>query len=428
METMHTSPHPRTHRRAVLSGLLEALRIDLIVVPAAFVIATIFWIIGLRSQLPYSIIPEWAFSLWGVVHGLSVSTLGFDFSLAPSLITLGLWFLFAAGAKRLVAGCTEAESDDIEDAGWWKGIVIALATQVIAYSGPLIALTLLLGETTMTPLGFLRLLLMLLSASAAGYLWVRGVEDIPRLHNIDSEVWEAGAHLVKRLLWGSALLSVLVLTAGIVLRWDALTESLQAYSSPLSAGVGLLILQVLFLPGILFASLSWIAGSGVSVGAAGLSSVFHTAPGPVPDVPVLQLLVGEYPAWMNAAPVLLVLVGVLSVIVGREHARQVMSASWPGLGTAAVKLFVVLQVLALFARGAMGPLGLSDFGPSALTSAVLITAWLGLGLAGGLMLTRLSEIQGGMIGSGSRDRFDEEEEEPFGRIADERSSDYSDED
>ncbi|TSI18473.1 DUF6350 family protein [Brevibacterium aurantiacum] len=424
---MHTSPHPRTHRHPVLLGLLEALRIDLIVVPAAFVIATVFWIIGLGSQLPYSIISEWAFALWGVVHGLNVSTMGFDFSLAPSLVTLGVWFFFATGAKRLVARFTEADPDDADglDTSWWKQVLLAVATYAVAYAVPLSVLALVVGEGTLAPWGFFRLALMLLSASAAGFLWVRGVDDIPRLQDLDSEVWDSGARLVKRLLWGAAFLSVLVIAVGIVLRWDELTQSLQGYSSPLSAGVGLLVIQILFAPGILFASLSWIAGTGVSVGDGALSSVFHTAAGPVPHVPVLQLLVGDYPEWTNAAPVLLVLLGILSVILGRDHARLVMLASWPGLATAAVKLFVVLQVLAIFAQGAMGPVGLSRFGPSPLTSAVVITAWVVLGMAGGLFLTRLSDMQAGARAADEEDGIDDE---PFGHIADERSADYSDED
>ena len=407
MEEMHTSPLPRTHRHPVLLGLLEALRIDLIVVPAAFVIATIFWIIGLGSQLAYSIIPEWAFSLWGVVHGLSVSTMGFDFSLAPSLITLGVWLFFAFGAKRLVIVFSDEEPAGPADAHgqWWKNIAIALATYVIAYAGPLLALTVLLGDGVVTPFGFLRLVLMLLSASAVGYLWVRGVADIPRLQDLDLDAWESGTQVVQRLLWGCAVLSVLLIGTGLGLRWDELAESLQAYSSPLSAGVGLLIIQVLFLPGILFASLSWIAGTGVGVGAGGPSSVFHSVSGPVPHVPVLQLLVGDYPAWTNAAPVLLVLLGALSIIIGRTHARQVLAASWPGLGVAALRLFVVLQILAIFARGAMGPLGLSEFGPSALFSAVVITAWLGLGMSAGLVLTRFSEMQNLSTQSRDHDTF-----------------------
>ncbi|MDN6123577.1 MAG: hypothetical protein L0I80_06850, partial [Brevibacterium sp.] len=92
---------------------------------------------------------------------------------------------------------------------------------------------------------------------------------------------------------------------------------------------------------------------------------------------------------------------------------------------AAVKLFVVLQILAIFARGAMGPLGLSVFGPSPLTSAVVMTAWLVLGMTGGLVLTRLSDMQGGSSTSGDQDGFDDE---PFGGIADERDVDYYDED
>ncbi|MGV2481171.1 UNVERIFIED_CONTAM: hypothetical protein IGO34_30710, partial [Salmonella enterica subsp. enterica serovar Weltevreden] len=88
---------------------------------------------------------------------------------------------------------------------------------------------------------------------------------------------------------------------GLGLRWADLAEAMEAYSSPLSAGIGLVVVQVLFAPGALFSALSWIAGTGVGIGD-GVSSAFLTASGPVPDVPVLELLVGGYPVWAKAAP------------------------------------------------------------------------------------------------------------------------------
>ena len=91
---------------------------------------------------------------------------------------------------------------------------------------------------------------------------------------------------------------------------------------------------------------------------------------------VLQLLDGDYPAWTAAAPALLVLLGLLCVILGRDRARDIAAQSWMGLGLAIGILFVALEVLALFAGGALGPLGLSGFGPSALTSALAITGWI----------------------------------------------------
>lgn len=399
---------------------MEALKVDLIVVPAAFVVAAVCWIVGLGSQLAYSIIPEWAFALWAVVNGLTVTTIGFDFSLAPSLVTVGVWFLLAFGAKRLVEEFSAAEADGTndDDSPWWKDIALALAAFVVAYAAPLLVLAILVGETTVTPFGFLRLFLLLMTASAAGWLWVRGVADIPRLQDLDLDVWDASARLVKRLLWSAAVLSIVVLAAGIVLRWSELTDSLQAYSSPAAAGLGLLVVQILFAPGILFAALSWVAGTGVDVGAGGPSSVFHSAPGPMPNVPVLQLLIGDYPEWTYAAPVLLVLVGVLAVILGRDHAWQVLNGSWLGLGIAAIKFFVVVEMLALFASGAMGPLGLSDFGPSPLTSGVVVTAWIALGLGIGLGLTRLSHMQSGQ-GWGASNLDDLDAHEPFARDSDE---------
>ncbi len=400
MERMHTSPLPRTNRHPVLLGLLEALRLDLIIVPIAFVLAVAFWLIGLSSQLPYSIIPEWALALWAVVHGLSVSTVGFDFSLAPSLITVGVWLLLASSARRLVETSgdgddaeADAEDEAVEAGDGWVHPIIALATFALAYAGPLLTGALLVGEATVTPFGFLRLLLLLVSASAVGWLWARGVGDVPVLRDLDPDTLDCARAVAKRTLWGLAAVSVLALGIGAVLRWDEMAESMEVYSSPLSAGIGLLIVQILFAPGILLAALSWIAGSGVSLGAGGRSSVFHSAVGPVPDVPVLELLPGDYPSWSMAAPALLVLVGLLSVILRRAHAQAVLLASWAGIGLSALLVFVVLQLLALISRGAMGPLGLADFGPSALISAAAITAWVGLGLSAGLLLVKLSQLQ-----------------------------------
>lgn len=403
---MHTSPHPHTNRHPLLAGLIEAVRIDLILVPAAFVVATICWIVGLGSQLPYSVIPEWAFALWAVVQGLSVSTIGFDFSLAPSLVSLGVWLLVAGAARRLVEG---AGDEVFETAGervkWLKTVAITVGSFLLAYVVPLLVLALLVGSATVTPFGFFRMLLFLVTALLTGYLRVRGVADIPGLHDVDFEVWESGFSLAGRLLRGTLSAAILIVGAGLVLKWNEVADSLQAYSSPTSAGIGLLVLQILFAPGVLYAALSWVAGTGVHLGDAEVSSVFHATAGPVPDIPVLQLLTGEYPGWTLAAPALLVVVGLLSVILGRARAREYLEASWGGLGIAAGVVFVVFETLSLFSTGAMGPLGLTDFGPPALTSAIVLTAWLGLGLCGGLALTKLSDMQ-----SGSGTGFDDHAE------------------
>lgn len=396
MVLMQTSSHPQTVRRTIFTALLEVVKIDLIVVPAAFAAAIVFWIVGLGSQLPYSAIPEWAFALWATISGLSVSTLGFDFSLAPSLVTLGLWLLVAAAARRMVLGIAAEDWDDEVGLGeWWTIVGAGMGTFAVAYAGPLLALSLLVGQATMTPLGFLRLLLFLVSALLFGCLRARGIADVPGLRLIGDEVWDVGTRLARRLLWGALAGALLILVVGFVLRWEDVTESMQVYSSPMAAAIGLIIVQVLFAPGILYSALSWSAGTGVGIGGAGTSSAFSAIDSPVPDVPVLQLLTGDYPAWTVAAPVLLVLLGLLCTILGRFRAREVLESSWTGIGVAAGIVFLGSEVLALFSAGALGPLALSDFGPPVLTSAPAITAWIGVGMVAGLLLIRLSNLQAG---------------------------------
>lgn len=398
MEVMHTSPHPQPHRRAIFAALLEVAKIDLIIVPAGFVVAIIFWIVGLGSQLPYSAIPEWAFALWATISGFSVSTLGFEFSLAPSLATLGLWFLVAAAAKRLVdptaddADEAAADADDDGAGRWWALIAVGLGTFAVAYAGPLVALAVIVGHATVTPFGFLRFFLFVLTAVAAGFLHVRGIGDIPGLRRLDDETWSVGVRLARRLLWGGLALAVLVLAVGFAFRWGDVVESLQVYSAPTAAGIGLLIVQILFAPGLLFSAVAWSAGTGIGVGGGEVSSAFRATSSPVPDVPVLQLLAGDYPVWTMAAPALLVLLGLLCAILGRERATELLASSWSGLGVAVGLILVGSAVLGFFSRGALGPLGLAGFGPTPV-SALAITVWIGVGLAIGLLLIRLFRVQ-----------------------------------
>jgi hypothetical protein len=279
----------------------------------------------------------------------------------------------------------------------------------------------------MTPLGFLRLFLFLVTAVAWALIRVRGIGDIPGLAMIADETWSVATGLARRLLWAAVALSAIVLVVGIVIRWSDVAGTVQVYSSPVAAGIGLIVVQALFAPSIVYSALSWSAGTGVSIGGAGASSAFISSTAPVPDVHVLKLLEGDYPAWTAAAPALLVLLGLLCVILGRDRARDIAAQSWAGLGIAIGIVFVTFEVLALFAGGALGPLGLSGFGPSALTSALAITGWIGVGMAAGLLLIRLSglhtvdsefidddEDDEDELGEGdSADAFDEDVSEPI---------------
>src|SRR5699024_12727944 len=94
-----------------------------------------------------------------------------------------------------------------------------------------------------------------------------------------------------------------------------------------------------------------------------------------------------------AAPAVLIFLGLLATILGRDRAREVLEGSWSGIGIAAGIVFVGFEILALFSGGALGPLSLSDFGPSALTWAVVVTVWIGGAMAIGLPLISLSPHQ-----------------------------------
>jgi hypothetical protein len=156
--------------------------------------------------------------------------------------------------------------------------------------------------------------------------------------------------------------------------------------------LGLSLLSIGYLPNAAIAGLSWLAGSGVSVGAVSASSVATTG-GRVPAVPLLAALPdGPAQSWWACALLVPVLTGVA---VGRRCAAVDPDPNLRlrALGVAAAVLTGGSLVLA-FAAG--GRLGTGAFDPVAvpagsLAVAVLAATVLG-GSAGALLFERVELV------------------------------------
>ncbi|WP_051343361.1 DUF6350 family protein [Pseudonocardia spinosispora] len=177
---------------------------------------------------------------------------------------------------------------------------------------------------------------------------------------------------------GSALAvaGALMLLSGLLVASRELYWSLES-SGGFGAALGLTLLSLCYLPNALVASVSWVAGPGVTIGAAAASPLF-TSPGPLPQLPLMAVMPSiQPPGWTVVVFILPVLAGAL---VGRR-CRQAGDDPVTRLSAVAVAAITVAVGAGLLAavvggRLAGGPFDPVDVPAFALASAVL--AWLGV--------------------------------------------------
>jgi hypothetical protein len=185
----------------------------------------------------------------------------------------------------------------------------------------------------------------------------------------------------------AAVLAVAVGVLAVVavaMHWSTITAMSHQLAPSAGDAVGLVLVQLLYLPNLLVWVLGYLAGPGFAVGGGATVDPFSATGALLPGVPVLGAIPLDAPA---AAPFLLlvpVLAGIVGTVVLRRrhewHVRDeslvvLTSAALVGLGTA---------VLCLLAAGSLGDARLADLGPTAWSTALAVS---GLVAAGGLLTT-----------------------------------------
>ncbi|HWN35100.1 MAG TPA: DUF6350 family protein, partial [Pseudonocardia sp.] len=154
----------------------------------------------------------------------------------------------------------------------------------------------------------------LVAAAGAGLGALRCTGLPPRWHTAPG--WVRGGVAAARI--GAAALATegaLMLLSALLVSIGEVYARVQSASPNLGAGAGITLLSLCYLPNALVASVSWVAGPGLSIGAAAASPLF-TAPGLVPPIPLMAAMPAlQPPAWTVVVFLLPVLAGVL---VGRR--------------------------------------------------------------------------------------------------------------
>jgi len=169
----------------------------------------------------------------------------------------------------------------------------------------------------------------------------------------------------------------LMLFAALLVAVGEVHARLQSASPTLGAGAGITLLSLCYLPNALIASVSWLAGPGLSIGAAAASPLF-TAPGLVPPIPLMAAMpAARPPGWTVLVFVLPVLAGIL---VGRR-CRQVDDDPVHRVCAVAVAAGIVAFGFGLLAALVSGRLAAGPFDPvelPALAVAAALLGWIGV--------------------------------------------------
>ncbi|MFI9007314.1 DUF6350 family protein [Actinosynnema sp. NPDC053489] len=175
-------------------------------------------------------------------------------------------------------------------------------------------------------------------------------------------------------LFALAATGALVLALGLLSSWSTTASLFDQTGGTIGTGLGIWLLCLAYLPNAVIGALSYVVGSGFSIGAVLVGPLEFTG-GPVPAVPLLAALPEQQAGWL---PLVLVLPGVIAVLVGfsLRDAAETPRARVRAVLVAAVTAGVGTLVLAAVAGGALGGGVFSPVTIPAGLLAVLTFGWL----------------------------------------------------
>lgn len=247
-------------------------------------------------------------------------------------------------------------------------VVIAAVAGGHALTGVLLALSCAAGPATVDPLaGFYYPALVAAAAATIGVARPTGLLELlrARMDGVALCGLRAGLLAVAALLTAGTLVVLL----GLVTSLSTVRAMFEHNAPGVGSGLGLLLLSAGYLPNAVVAGVSFVAGSGFSMGTISLGPLHFTA-GPVPGLPLLAALPDRAATWW--ALLLVVPVGI-GVLIGRRL-RDVADEPLARLRAAAVATGVVALAFVIMAGSAGGALGGGRYDPVDLHAAALSIA------------------------------------------------------
>lgn len=223
------------------------------------------------------------------------------------------------------------------------------------------------------------------SGSLFGSLPQSAIKLTPAMERVAGRAWLEGlsgkVHWIVRSLGSPALragtgfvfamqaVASLVLAVLIAVNWLKVIEFYEQLQGGVFGGFGSTLLQLAFLPNLIFFVSTWLAGPGFAIGTASSVSPLGTALGPIPTVPIFGTIptgdsaIGMIILILPALIALLVTVGIKKHTGEARHnfATPLSSSLAMGLSIGFVAA-AEMALLALLTQLSIGPGRMQDIG------------------------------------------------------------------
>ncbi|MFY9262133.1 MAG: DUF6350 family protein [Arcanobacterium sp.] len=169
---------------------------------------------------------------------------------------------------------------------------------------------------------------------------------------------------IFRLLAGLAALALLV---GLITGWSRITDLYGYYYTNIIGSIGLVLIQLAYLPSFIMWALAWVLGAGFAVGEGSHFSSISITSQPLPAIPILGALpTPDVKAWW----ILIFVVAAAGALGAWLERRLVSAGRRVAFANSAIAIGVVgltLSVAGQLSAGAIGPGRMSVVGPQGAT-------------------------------------------------------------
>ena len=398
----------------VLFTLLEAL----FVVGLGIFLPFVFGILGWASLTGVNSTPvavwQLAVQAWALGHGIPLHVaLGdssavlasdmatFELTLAPFAFAL-LTALLARRAGRRLAG-----SDDAT-------LVVGL---LVAFTGALVVLALLSGQTSMVQLdvasGTARVLAPFVVGLFVGWRpWDNDRSSralIPEIPNEWRDIIDTALRIVGATLAGLVAIASFALLVLLFLGFSTEIALYESLHTGILGGLVITVAQLALIPVALTWTISWIAGPGFILGTGAIVSPIATTVGAVPAIPLLGAIpdtntIGE---WVTALPAIIAFVAAARFAVDlrsrgnifnpRDIADLVRVAATAALAAVTIALTTVL--VGSYATGSAGPGRFAQVGIDPIAVGLVLAGGVFVGALAGLFLGKIVRDSRAMRGA-----------------------------
>ena len=398
----------------VLFALLEALFVVGLGIFLPFLIGVLGWasLTGVNSTP--AAVWQLAVQAWALGHGIPLHVaLGdssavlasdmatFELTLAPFAFAL-LTALLARRAGRRLAG-----SDDAT-------LVVGL---LVAFTGALVVLALLSGQTSMVQLdvasGTARVLAPFVVGLFVGWRpWDNDRSSralIPEIPNEWRDIIDTALRIVGATLAGLVAIASFALLVLLFLGFSTEIALYESLHTGILGGLVITAAQLALIPVALTWTISWIAGSGFILGTGAIVSPIATTVGAVPAIPLLGAIpetntIGE---WVTALPAIIAFVAAARFAVDlrsrgnifnpRDIADLVRVAATAAL--AAVTIAMTTVLIGSYATGSAGPGRFAQVGIDPVALGLVLAGGVFVGALAGLFLGKLVRDSRAMRGA-----------------------------